>query len=293
MKSLSLFIIFLSAILLFSSCEKAQKEKAKQTIMQFQTSYKNEDIKNIVKLYPKIITLTEGGFLKSDRFEITNIYFTKEKIVIVESINHWVNPLGADFTKTMRFYLQRKENDYQIIDSKNFIQYSEKTAYKFAVKVGAISPNDTTDIMISNQIEKCSELFQRYKGIISSRLSNAFQIGKWYWKTSEWYNGASGKALVTNTSSYDIPQVKYYITYYNPKNSNIRIDDDGYVCYDTFKAGTTRSFSFYTSYVKNVTKAHIEIKCKDIENLTEELVLKHPFSGTEYERYEKYGFLGV
>ena len=79
-----------------------------------------------------------------------------------------------------------------------------------------------------------------------------------------------------------LPDLKYRVKYYD-RYDNLITEDDGYITYDVLKAGRSKSFSFYTSYVGNAQRAKISVEFDD------ELILKYladkTYTGKEYEEY--------
>ena len=270
---------------------RIKKDKASKFISQFEEAYKNEDFDAVVKLYPTII-YSKGDFLKSDRMEISNITIKTDDNIIIDLVNHWTNPYGKDFTNKIRFYLKEFNNSYIIADSKNFIQYKDNPLYIFSKKVGAISLSDSTDLSISKKIDDATELYNICVKKVTEQLSTAFSVTKCNWEKDEWNNSASGSVIVTNISKFNIPNVKYHLSYTAKKKSQTPVvTDEGYVCYDTFRAGTSRSFSFYTSYIANAAWLHVNVKCENIEELAKSIIYQYTFKGNELENYKKFGYL--
>ena len=56
------------------------------------------------------------------------------------------------------------------------------------------------------------------------------------------------------------------------------------VCYDILMPGQSTSFSWYTSYVGNATRANVKVVCED-EDWIEEIIANLPFNGLEYDKH--------
>lgn len=89
------------------------------------------------------------------------------------------------------------------------------------------------------------------------KLRKEVNIISWDWETG-YGDSANGKAIVKNNSNYDIPKLKYEITY-KDRNGNEIITDDGYVTHDELSSGSSKAFTFYTSYVGNAQRTSINL----------------------------------
>ena len=121
----------------------------------------------------------------------------------------------------------------------------------------------------------------RYFIALYGKLKSEVKITDWQWESG--YGGsAHGKGIVKNNSAYDIPKLKYKITY-KDRNANEITSDDGYITYDKLNSGNSKAFTFYTSYVGNAQKASIDI---DIDtDFLLECVSKADYKGTEYKEF--------
>lgn len=63
-----------------------------------------------------------------------------------------------------------------------------------------------------------------------------------------------------------VPKPKYKIVY-KDRNGNAITDDDGYITYDALSPGSSKAFTFYTSYVGNASKASISVEFDDEFNI--------------------------
>ena len=150
----------------------------------------------------------------------------------------------------------------------------------FAVKTGCIKKNDTTDIQINGKYLDAYLLLYRYTlDRLIDFKANVFVVD-WSWKSG--YGGsASGKGIVKNNTTFDIPKVKYKVKYKDRKGNDIT-SGDGNITYDVLKAGESESFTFYTSYVgRRASKASISLEFD--EDMIKKYVLQADYNGDEYE----------
>ena len=104
------------------------------------------------------------------------------------------------------------------------------------------------------------------------------ELGIWVWPFS------IGAGIVKNNSTFSVPNLKYKITYKTGAGEEVT-NDDGYVDYDVIEAGESKSFTFYTSYVGNATKASIELTFDD--DLIYKYLAKKKWTGKECDEYFK------
>lgn len=284
-----LLMLFSTSIFL-QSCQKINKERVKETVVNFFSAYKDDDFSQIYSIYPNFANL-KGPFRKSSSIDIEpkDIVVAKDNKIIVSITNHWTNSYGVDYSAKMKIYIEKQDETYKILDTKNFCVYDDDKLYKFACKTGAISfGSDTTDVSISAKMLNCTSMYDYIKNIIKGEIENGLTINNgWKWETGYYSDYASGRAIVTNNSSYPIKRPKYKITYYKSDNKTIVTTDDGVVCYDILEPGQSKSFSWYTSYAGNAQKANVKVICDD-EDWIDELVLNSHYDGTEYEKLKQY-----
>lgn len=90
-------------------------------------------------------------------------------------------------------------------------------------------------------------------------LTENVTIANWNWETSDYSYSASGRGVVRNNTQYTIPNVKYVVTYLKGNGTEVT-QDDGYVTYDEIRPYGMKSFSFYTSYVGDASRAKIRLE---------------------------------
>lgn len=273
--------------ILFTSCQSVNKDKVKETVENFFSAYRVADVATAVSIYPKLTSL-RGDFRKSSSIDLNSndIWVINDSNIIVNLTHHWVNPFGADNTAKMRLYMTKKGDKYEIVDSKNFCMYDEEKLYNFACKTGAIQLiRDTTDVTISKKIDDVELMFYSAKEHIKSDIRNGLSISSMNWEKGYYSDYASGRAVVTNNTKYPIKQPKYKVTYFKSDDKTIVTTDDGLVCYDVLLPNQSKSFSWYTSYVGNASRARVDVECND-NAWIEEITVNLPFIGLEYDRYK-------
>ena len=283
---LKLLFVFSISIFL-QSCRLVNKEDVKETVLNFFSAYRDTDLNQAVSIYPNMLKL-KGSFRKSSSIDIDlkDIVVIDESKIIVSITHHWVNPWGVDNTAKMNLYMKKDEEKYTIMDSKNFCMYDDLSLYKFARNTGAIKLiQDTTDVSISSKMTKVESLYDLVKSNIKNKISSGLKVNKgWRWESGYYSDYATGRAVVTNNTGFPIKNPKYIITYYKSDDKTIVTTDDGTVCYDILKPGQSKSFSWYTSYVGNASRANVKVVCED-EDWIEEIIENLPYTGLEYDKY--------
>ena len=271
------------------SCQSVDKEKVKETVETFFDAYVDEDVNLAVSIYPNIFNL-KGKFRKSTSIDIDvkDIIVVGDTNIIVKFTHHWVNPFGADNATRMRFYMQKRGERYQIVDSKNFCSYEDLQLYDFACKTGAIVLcRDTTDVMLSDQMTLAMPMLELAKTHVRLQIANGLTINKnWRWETSYYGDYASGSAVVTNNSQFPVESPKYEVVYYLSDDKTIVGTDNGYVCYDIIMPGQSRSFSWFTSHVGNASRANLKVVFDD-EDWIDRLIESLPFDGSEFDKHHR------
>lgn len=114
-------------------------------------------------------------------------------------------------------------------------------------------------------------------------LKMQVRVTTWNWESG--YSGsASGQGIARNESPYNLPNLKYKVTY-KDQLGNTTTSDDGYVTYETFESGDSKSFSFYTNYIGGASRASIELLFD--EKMIFEYLSKKVWTGNECELYFK------
>jgi hypothetical protein len=280
-KILQLSYIVLIAITMIN-CSGKRKGLAENTTKEFFSAIKNDNSSKISDLYPDFGKI--GTYYKSDEIVIKETKALNDKKVSVMVENSFTNGFGKKFNQTINLYLKPDENDkniYKIYDSKGITGYEEKEEYIFAVKTGGIKKNvELTDQETAKKLKIASKLMVKYVIEMLLELKTNVKVVSWSWENG--YGGsASGKAIVKNNSDFNLPKLKYKITYY--RNGDEITTDDGYVTHDKFMAGMSKSFTFYTSYVGNANTANISLDF-DTEMILNYLTSKE-YTGKEYEEF--------
>lgn len=277
-------IVLVATILI--GCSGKQKELAENTTKEFFSALKDDNAAKVKELYPNFKNI--GSYYKSDKIEVEEVKVLEEKKVSVKVKNSFTNGYGKTFEQTIVLYLEPYNGDdetYIIYDSKGIRGYDDDDDdYTFALKVGAIDKNTN---LTDQEVAAIFETTDRMKLLFSietlSELKTNVTVTSWSWENG--YGGsASGKGIVKNNSSFNIPKLKYKLTYLDANDNEITTDD-GYVTYDKLGAGGSKSFTFYTSYVGNATRARIELDF-DIE-MIEEYVVSRQYTGNEYKDFLK------
>lgn len=124
-------------------------------------------------------------------------------------------------------------------------------------------------------------MFNEYVNVYSE-LKSKVLTKNWSWETSYYGNSANGQGICINKSTFTIPKPKYKIVY-KDRNGNAITDDDGYITYDALSPGSSKAFTFYTSYVGNASKASISVEFDD--DLIFDYIVSKNYTGNEYAEY--------
>lgn len=280
-KATSLLICIISIITV--GCNQ-NKKLAEQTTKDFFEAIKNSNDDKILELYPEFINI--DTYYKSDSIIIKEIESNNEDVK-VKVENKFKNGFGKSFTQSIELYLKPDSLNSKVLkiyDSKGIRNYFDDDDYQFALNTGCIDKKaDITDQEIAVKLKIAKEMIIAYSVDVLIELKKDVKVTKWSWE-SGYRDSASGKGIVINNSGFDLPNLKYIVTYYD-YNGNQVTSDDGYVTYDTFYAGTSKSFTFYTSYVGNAKSANISLTFDD--EMIIKYVSKKKYEGNEYDLYLK------
>lgn len=121
--------------------------------------------------------------------------------------------------------------------------------------------NVSSDLGYIKRYNDSSITYDIFKTFALENFKNNITVSDWYWQTSDYSYSATGGGVVTNKSDVTLTGVKYEITYKDSKY-NVITTDSGYLP-GPIKPNSSKSFSFYTNYVGNASKASIEIVFPD------------------------------
>lgn len=277
--------MFLIISVSFLSCTGKKKlENAEIKVSQLFSAIKDDNEVQMKILYPGIAEL--ASYYKSDTVKIKSSQFIENDNITVSVTNKFTNGYGKSFTRDITIFLQPdaiNPKDYNIIDSKGLCGYEDNDTYTFGLKTGCINPKtDLTDQQIALKLKRAKDLLIEKSLEIYLELKRDVRIVNWSWESG--YGGsASGKGIVQNNSQFDLPELKYKITYKDSDGNEITTDD-GYVTYDKFYAGQSRSFTFYTSYIGHASRASIEMVFNDDQII--KYVAGKEYTGKECEEFQ-------
>lgn len=276
------FILSFILVIMFCSCEsKKLKEEARKETDLFFKYLKQGDEVRLKQLYNGFENFE--SFYKSDSVKIKSIVY-EDEIAIVTAQNKFTNGLGKSTEKDILLFFSKDSlGKLKLFDSKGLTDFTEKNEYKFGIKTGCVTKSDTTDQQILVCLKKSHEVLLD-KGVdVLLELMKDVRVTNWSWE--ELYSGSgSGKGIVVNNSRFDIPSLKYTVTF-KTASGNIVTTDKGVVSYDVVPAGGSTSFSFYTDYIGGASRASIEL------NFDDDLILNYlaqkEWTGKECDEYFK------
>lgn len=269
-------------ITLLAACQNSkEKKEAIKVANHFFNLIKQGRENELYRHYPRFEDFE--SYYKSDSVNITSAVW-KNGHWIISAHNHYRNGLGNVFECDINLYISSDSTGKMLIrDSKGLCNFEEKDVYKFGVKTGCINnPADTTDLQIIASMAKAKKLMDQKALELYIELKSKIKVTSWSWRTGYYSDYASGHGIVKNNSEFSVPDLKYKITYSNSNGEEITTDD-GYVDYGVIEPGTSKSFTFYTSYVGNATNASIELKFD--EDLIYKYLVQKKWSGSECEQH--------
>lgn len=276
----TLFLLLAST--LFFSCGNKSKDLSEKTVRLMFNGISMDATDSILKAYPDFENVRTH--YKSDSIIIIDISNGDDDKMVVKVKNHFTNGYGKKFNQDIILFLKpenKEASSYIIFDSKGLMSYDEDDVYKFAVKTGCVTKGDVTDQQIAEKLKAANDMLTVYALKLYSELISKITFTSWDWE-SGYGDSASGKGILKNNSDYNIPKPKYKITYKDRDGKEITTDG-GYVTYDTLEAGSSKAFTFYTSYVGNASRASISIDF-DTELLVK-YVSNDDYTGSEYEEF--------
>lgn len=256
LKLLFFICICTASIFLFSCESKRLKQETEIKAKDFLKALKNGDESQLVSIYPNFATF--DSYLKSDSARIESIV-VNDNFITVSAQNKFTNGFGKQTDRNILLFFKRDSLDkISLEDSRGLFLYEEVDEYVSGIKAGCINTaTDTTDQQILKGIKKSKLVIHDRAVQVYAELQNNISVVSWEWESG--YGGsASGKGIVSNKSTYSVPQLKYKIIYKTGSGNEITTDD-GYVSYDVIEAGERKSFTFYTSYSGDASKASIEL----------------------------------
>ncbi len=284
MKHLKEIVIISIISLLVVSCGKNEKLiESEETVTNFFNSVEKENPELMKKYYPEISSF--DSYYKSDSILIKTSCFVNDSLITVSITNYFTNGFGKKSNNIVDLYLPSDSlGNYSLIgDSKGLTDHSENEMYEFAKNTGCLLKTDTTDVQMNKKFLDAQLLVYYYTLQKLLDFQTNVNVTDWSWETG--YGGsASGKGIVKNNTTFNIPNVKYTIKYKN-RSGNVITTDDGYVTYDKLRAGEAQSFTFYSSYVGSASRASIILNFD--EDMILEYVLSDDYTGTEYKEYMK------
>lgn len=256
----STIVYFLLSANVLVSC--GYKKEAKEVTQDFFSAIKNEKEEKMVELYPAVGNLQ--NYYKSDTIILKDVTELEDKKYSVALINKFTNGFGKSTESQIVLYTKPKDDKnpsdgYVIYDSKGLCNLSDDPIYKFAKRKGYIQGNSLTDQQISKKCSEASSALITLSLKFYKYLTENVTVENWNWETNDYSYSASGSGVVKNKTQYTIPNVKYVVTYLKGNGTEVT-QDDGYVTYDEIRPYGMESFSFYTSYVGDASRAKIKLE---------------------------------
>lgn len=282
MKS-NLITLVIPFVTVFASCESSKlKRESEIKAKEFFAALKSGDEKRLTILYSGFSKF--DAYYKSDSVSVSNSS-EKNNVIAVSVHNRFTNGFGKLTEKDISLIFQKDSSGkLKIIDSKGLSDFADKNEYIFGINTGCIrKESDTTDQQILKALEKTKVVMLDKALNVYMELKTQLRIVNWDWESG--YGGSgSGKGIVRNGSTFSVPKLKYKVTY-KTSSGDLVTSDEGYITYDAIDAGESKSFTFYTSYIGNATRATIDLDFE--EDLIYNYLAKKDWTGKECEEYFK------
>lgn len=238
------------------------KKQAKEVTQEFFSAIKNEKEEKMAELYPEVDNLQ--NYYKSDTIMIKNVEELDEKKYSVSLTNNFTNGFGKTTESNIIIYTKPKDDKkpgdgYVIYDSKGLCDLSDDPVYQYARRKGFVRGDSLTDQQVAKKCEEASDSLVADAGKFLVYLKENVTVANWNWETNDYSSSASGRGVVKNNTKYAIPDLKFEVTYLSRDGIEVT-QDNGNVTYDEIRPYGMESFSFYTSYVGNASRARIVLE---------------------------------
>ena len=262
--------------LVFSSC--GYKKEAIEVTQNFFSAIKNEKEEKMAEFYPEVGKLP--NYYKSDSIVFKEAMDLGDNKYSVSVTNMFTNGYGKRTESQIVIFTKPKDENnpgdgYEVYDSQGLCDFSDDAVYKFAKRKRYLTGDSLTDQRIVKIVVEARKDFIELAVKFTTYLYENVKVSDWNWETSDYNYSASGRGVVKNNTKYAIPDVKYIVTYMKRDGTEVT-QDKGSVTYDEIRPYGMESFSFYTSYVGNASRATIKLEFDD------EFVLETVAKG-EYE----------
>ena len=261
MKTLSQHMVWLiMSVLILCSC--GYKKEAKEVTRNFFSAIKNEKVEKMEELYPDIENLQ--NYYKSDTIIFKEIVDLGENKYSVTVTNKFTNGFGKSKESQIIIFAKPKDakkpkDGYEIYDSKGLCNFSDDAMYKFAKRKGYIAGNSLTDQEVATKVLEASKELIKIAVKFTTYLRDNVTVSDWNWETNDYSYSASGRGVVKNNTKYAIPDVKYVVTYTKRDGTEVT-QDEGSITYGEIRPYGMESFSFYTPYGGNASRASIRLE---------------------------------
>lgn len=256
----TIFLIILVSVIYSCSNEK-QAIKATEDLF---FAIKNKDEARMQELYPYIFSLP--NYYYSDSIKIGKVESLGDNNYSVNITNVYTNNFGKTTELNMYIYAKPKDEntpngDYIVYDTKGLCDLSEDYVFQFARNNGYLAgvANITDMEAMYKKTEAKTAFIDKCKKFIEY-LKNNVLVSSFNWELM--YTSASGSASVKNNTPFSIPKLKYVVTFYDRKGTQIA-QDNGYVNYLELPAHGVDNFSIFTSHVSRANNAKVELVFDD------------------------------
>jgi hypothetical protein len=197
-------------------------KEAEATTREFFFSLKNEDENGLVRLYRDFSKFEQ--YYKSDSGKIVSTT-QSNGIITVTVDNRFINKFGKLSQERIFLYYKVDSLGRAILyDSKGLSDFDDNDDFIFGSKTGCIdNRTDTTDQQIIKKLKKARQVLLDRAVSLYLELKTNIRVINWDWE-SGFGGSASGRGIVRNGSTYNIPKLKYKVTYKDQVGKPTQID---------------------------------------------------------------------
>lgn len=277
-------IIFVS--LLLFACSREKEHKAEDVAIEFMSALKLQEFEKMRVIYPAVENIEI--FYASDHFEVIGVEGLPGSVFQVNILSHYKNEEGVQEENLIELFIEKEREEQTsnliIFDSKGISSLESYPHYKFAVNTGCIDVETYLTDQQAHQklLESKQMLFAYAKDLYIILEENVRVVSATITQHSS--NRATGRAVISNESPFNLPILRYMIVYYD-ESSQIIHKDKGVVTNEPLLSGKSLVFDFVTQFDEKAANAAFKIEF-DLDLILEFVMQDESYSGREYEEFE-------
>lgn len=275
---LSLFCFILTTTILIGCGEDQRLIDSSETTKELINLIGEANHSEANEIYPGWATFNSYNKVDSVKIESSNLL--NDTLVAVSGTTYWTNAYNKTTTHSVTFYVSPGSGGIfnNVVNTKGLRNHTSSDYYEYAKKRGCISDGDTLDVELNNILIKA----EKDAGIDILALDIVFsirvKIEDLSWKNTSSGDYVSGTFLVHNTSTFNIPDIKYEIEY-KDRNGVVFKTEDGTVTYSKLNSGQIEEVTFFDSISRRV--ADVDVSLKFDQDMLKDYVLAQDYDGDE------------